>query len=226
MNGHASFNEVFLTGARVPADNVVGEPGDGWTVARTTLAHERGFASLRRPRFPASGGRTVREAAAEADDHFATYAWYPQRAGRVDLVVDHARANGRLGDPICRQAIAGLIALQRAHEWTAQRAQANRALGRTPGPEGSLGKLGLSVVARTAARVHSLLAGSTGMLTGPTAPFDGVVAEVLVSVPAQSIAGGTDEVQRNIIGERVLGLPREPAQDRDVPFREVQRSAR
>jgi alkylation response protein AidB-like acyl-CoA dehydrogenase len=223
MNGYASFNEVFLTDARIPAANVVGEPGDGWRVALTTLAHERGFGSLARPRYDVERGRTLREAEEEAEAHFATYRWYPQRAGRVDLVVEHARAAGRSGDPVCRQAIADLVARQRAHQWTAQRAQANRALGRPPGPEGSLGKLALSQVARAAASVHSLLAGGGGMLTGAGSPFDGIVAEVLVSVPAQSIAGGTDEVQRNIIGERVLGLPKEPTPDRDLPFREVRR---
>src|SRR5688572_21729775 len=223
MNGHASFNEVFLTDARVPADNVVGDPGDGWKVALTTLAHERGFGALTRPRYVADQGRTLREAEAEAEAHFTTYRWYPQRAGRVDLVIEHARAAGRGTDPVVRQAIVDLLARQRAHQWTAQRAQANRALGRPPGPEGSLGKLALSQVARAAAAVHAGLAGADGMLTGPAAPFGGVVAEVLVSVPAQSIAGGTDEVQRNIIGERVLGLPKEPAPDRDLPFREVRR---
>jgi alkylation response protein AidB-like acyl-CoA dehydrogenase len=219
MNGHASFNEVFFTDARVPAANVIGDVGDGWKVALTTLAHERGFGAIRRRSLDRGGGRAVREAAYESDEYFKTYQWYPQRAGRVDLVVRLARETHRNDDPVVRQKIAALLSMQRAQEWTALRAQAARAMGRPPGAEGSIGKLGLSRVARAAAEVHSMLASSMGMLVGPDSLLDGIVSEVLLSVPAQSIAGGTDEVQHNIIGERVLGLPKEPAPDRDQPFR-------
>ncbi len=224
MNGHASFNEVFLTGARVPRDAVVGEVGDGWRVALTTLAFERRFGMFGRPVYAGRPGRALDEARAESERHFATYSWYPQRAGRVDLAVSLAQAAGRSGDPLLRQELAALVALDRAARWTAQRAQAARALGRTPGPEGSIGKLAASLVARRAAAVHGRIAGAAAMLTGPDSPAGGVVAEVLVSVPAQSIAGGTDEVQRNILGERSLGLPREPSVDRDLPFRQVPRT--
>ncbi|MEY2430915.1 MAG: hypothetical protein QOC92_640, partial [Acidimicrobiaceae bacterium] len=190
MNGHASFNEVFFSDARVPAENMIGEPGDGWRVAVTTLMYERRGAALMRPRFPTPTGRAVQEAIAEADEYFATYSWYPQRAGRADLVVEAARAAGRLADPVVRQKIAAVLALQRVNQWTAARATASRVLGRSPGPEGSLAKLAASNLARAAADTHAEIAGAGGMLTGPHSFLAGVVAEVLVSVPAVSIAGG------------------------------------
>jgi alkylation response protein AidB-like acyl-CoA dehydrogenase len=226
MNGHASFNEVFLQDARVPAVNVIGAVDDGWTVALTTLAHERRLAAHRRTSAPTgTPGRALQEAAAEFAIANQAYSWYPQRAGRVDLVVERAVTAGRDADPVVRQEIARLLSQARSAQWTARRAAAARLLGRPPGPEGSLGKLAASNIARAAARTHALIAGASGMLSGADSPLAGTIAEVLVSVPAVSIAGGTDEIQRNIIGERVLGLPREPAVDRDVPFHDVVRSA-
>jgi alkylation response protein AidB-like acyl-CoA dehydrogenase len=221
MNFHASFNEVFLTDARIPRDNVIGGVGQGWTAALTTLAYERRFSALRRPDYSPAPGRALDEARAEADDYFATYSWYPQRAGRPDLVVEHARAAGVSDDPVIRQAIARLITMQRASVWTAERARVARALGARPGAEGSIGKLAASNIARESARVHAMIAGAAALLTGPESPFGGVIAEVLMSVPGQSIAGGTDEIQKNILAEKVLGLPGEIRVDRDVPFSQI-----
>jgi alkylation response protein AidB-like acyl-CoA dehydrogenase len=218
MNFHASFNEVFLTDARVPRENIIGAVGHGWAAALTTLSYERRFAALQRPGYAATPGRALAEARAEADRHFATYSWYPQRAGRPDLVVEHARAAGVADDPVIRQAIARLVTLHRVSLWTAERARQARARGARPGAEGSIGKLAASNVAREAARVHSMIAGAAGLLTGPDSALGGVIAEVLMSVPGQSIAGGTDEIQKNILAERVLGLPGEVRIDRDVPF--------
>ena len=224
MNRHSSFNEVFLTDARIPVEFVIGAPGDGWNVALTTLAFERRMGTLGRPQYSAAPGRALDEARHEADEYYRTYAWYPQRAGRVDLVPERAAATGRNADPLVRQQIARLVELQRTAQWTAARARAAQALGRPPGAEGSLAKLALSGIARQAHLVHTLLAGADGMLTGADSPLGGVVAEILVSTPAQSIAGGTDEIQHNIIGEKVLGLPREPSVDNDLPFRSLSRN--
>jgi alkylation response protein AidB-like acyl-CoA dehydrogenase len=221
MNGRASFNEVFLSGARVPHANLVGELHGGWAVALTTLAHERGLQHALVASLPRGEGRTVAEAREEAAEYLKTYEWYPQRAGRPDLAVGLCREMGKAGDPVARQLVAGLYALERVARWTAQRAQAARAAGRPPGPEGSLAKLLASEVARRSAAVHGALAGTHALLVGPGSPAGGLVAEVLLSTPAASIAGGTDEVQRNIVGERVLGLPKEPAPDAGLPFREL-----
>jgi alkylation response protein AidB-like acyl-CoA dehydrogenase len=149
------------------------------------------------------------------------YKWYPQRAGRVDLVIERAKAAGLSGDPVVRQEIAKLLTLAKSAEWTARRARAAQLQGRPQGPEGSLGKLASSHIARAAARVHTLISGADAMLSGEDGPMDGLIAEILISVPAGSIAGGTDEIQRNIISERVLGMPKEPRTDNDRPFRDV-----
>ena len=224
MNRHTSFNEVFMTEARIPNDYVIGQVGEGWGVALTTLAFERGFGSLKKPRYTETKSRVIDEAKAESAEHFKVYSWYPQRAGRVDLIEEHACKKQCEADPVIRQEITKLLSMHRVGEWTAARARATRKLGRTPGAEGSIGKLMSSNVARQANKTHSMIAGPSALLTGPHSSYDGVIAEILVSTPAKSIAGGTDEIQKNIIGERVLGLPREPSIDKDVPFRDVPRN--
>jgi alkylation response protein AidB-like acyl-CoA dehydrogenase len=203
MNGHASFNEVYFTDAIVEAANVIGGVNDGWAVALTTLQHERRLAQFRRPDGRVHTGRAWEEALAETARNSQPYTWYPQRGGRADLVFD-----AHTDDAVARQEIARTYAMARAAQWAAAR-----------GAHGSIGKLNSSNIARQSARTHALLAGASAMVKG-----DPVISEVLISVPAISIAGGTDEVQHNILGERILGLPKEPDDSRELPFRDVRRS--
>ncbi len=227
MNDHASFNQVFLTDAEVPPEYRLEEEGDGWRIATTTLMHERRNADSNRRKVEATPRpeRIFREEAEEIATSMAPYTWYPQRSGRVDLVIERARQTGCNADPVVRQEIAKLMVLAQSAEWTAKRARAAQEQGRSPGPEGSLGKLAASEVARAANRVHTLISGADAMLTGADSPMGGVIAEVLISTPAISIAGGTDEIQKNIISERVLKMPKETRFDTDRPYREVPKNA-
>jgi len=226
MNGHASFNQVFMTDAKVEPEFLVADVGDGWAVTTTTLMHERRGADGLRTWAIASNrpGRAYDEERDEIATTMEPYKWYPQRAGRVDLILPRAKETGAINDPVMRQEIARLLTMSKAAEWTARRARTAQEQGRPQGPEGSLGKLASSHIARAAARLHTAMAGGQAMLTGDDGPMSGLIAEILVSVPATSIAGGTDEIQRNIIAERVLKMPKEPREDTDRPFRDVPRN--
>ena len=168
MNGHASFNQVFFTDAKVPLENLVGRVGEGWKVAMTTLAHERrGADGLASPsKRGVRQGRIHAEERAETEKANQPYKWYPQRAGRVDLILERAKETGANKDPHVRQEIAKLMIMAKSAEWTARRARAAQQQGRPQGPEGSLGKLAASHVARACSRVHTLMTGTEAMLTG------------------------------------------------------------
>ena len=227
MNGHASFNEVFMTDAVVPAEDLVGGEGNGWAVAKTTLSYERRLGGVSRSFGGVSSakrGRVHEEYEREVEIANEPYTWYPQRQGRVDLVLPRARETGAISDPAVRQEIARLICLQRGATLASAAAEAKRKSGSNElVPAGSIGKLAASVIARQAAHVHTLISGADAMRGGPDSAEEGMVAEVLISVPAISIAGGTDEIQRNIISERVLAMPKEPRADTG-PFRDIKRN--
>jgi alkylation response protein AidB-like acyl-CoA dehydrogenase len=227
MNGAASFNEVFFTDARVPHANIVGEPNNGWGVAITTLAYERAGigGGMMSPATPGEKAgfldRRAGDIAAGAGEEPEMGSMMAAFAGGSRLLRSAAGAMGVTGDPVVRQGIARIHAMNEATRLTGERAVAAIRAGGRPGPEGSTGKLAAAVNLHATRDVGMSILGAHGMLTGEDAPLGGEVQNVALSAHAISIAGGTNEVQRNIIGERVLGLPKEPQVDRDVPFREL-----
>ena len=191
MNGGASFNEVFFTGTRIPDSLRIGEIGEGWKVAVTILGFER-----------ESSGSSG------------------QRGGTFDDLLLLARHLGRTDDPLIRQGLARAYSVHRARGWVRDRAAAEAKRSGVVGPEGSIGKLLWSDSMRHISDVASQLLGpSLTADTGEWGTFQW--NQHLLGAPGYRIAGGSDEIQRNIIGERVLGLPSEPRVDRDVPFNQI-----
>ncbi len=226
MNDHASFNEVFLTDAIVEPENLVGAEGEGWAVAKTTLSYERGgFGTVSDIECEVEKkGRLYDEYDEEMREANEPYVWYPQRQGRVDLAVPRAQATGTIKDGAVRQEVARLISMKRGAELAARAAKAKVRSGSNEiVSAGSIGKLASSFVARQGAKVHTMISGADSLLKGEDSAEQGVIAEILVSVPAISIAGGTDEIQKNIISERVLGMPKEMRADTG-PFRDIKRN--
>ncbi len=182
MTGGSTFNEVFFTDVRVPDSHRLGEVNGGWTVALTTLMNERAAIG--------GGGGGVGLPAS-------------------NRLIEMARATGRAGDPLVRQQLAIIIVNERLARYTTLRAMSRIAVGQLPGPEMSLAKLSLTAnMVRTCNLVSSLLGPSLVADTGAWGTY--AWSEFLLGVPGMRIAGGTDEVLRNIIGERVLGLPKDP----------------
>jgi alkylation response protein AidB-like acyl-CoA dehydrogenase len=181
ITGGSSFSEVFLTSVRLPDDLRLGAPGEGWRVATATLALERSR----------SGGSGRR------------------KGGTFDDVLRLARSLGRTGDPLVRQRLADLYIRTVLRTATIDRVAHSTAAGREPGPAASLGKLmGSQLLTRTGDVAAEILGGRVAADTGEWGTFAWV--EHLLGAPGYRIAGGTDQIQRNVIAERVLGLPREP----------------
>jgi alkylation response protein AidB-like acyl-CoA dehydrogenase len=132
-----------------------------------------------------------------------------------------AKEYGRDTEPVARQDVMRHTILTRIGALNQQRTRAEAARGKSPGPASSITKLFRSNVTRLNRDLGPRLLGAGGMLAGEEAPHHGAVVQATLQSPSTSIAGGTDEVQHNIMGERVLGLPREPDVDRDLPFREL-----
>ncbi len=198
ITGDSHFNQVFFDDAVVPATHLLGEPNAGWRVLQTALAYER---------LVMGEGAGERRQGSSKDN-------------RVDLIA-FAREAGRLHDPVIRQEIARAIAYRRLNELNLERAKAEITQG-TSSSILSLGKLAMSRILHEDARVMTAVLGAASMLDGPDNPAGADTNYRAANAYMTSIGGGTDQIQRNIIAERVLGLPREPELDRNIPFRSSQ----
>jgi alkylation response protein AidB-like acyl-CoA dehydrogenase len=236
MTGGATFNEVFFSDARVPDENRIGEVDHGWSVAVTTLSHERknlgtgGVGGM-------MGGGSPMLGISIGDGEPASGPDLSKRAGDaggggMDLGLGSMGDMGGMfkmipmmfnkqRDPHVRQDIARLYTLMEISRYTGLRSKAAAERGDAPGPEQSTGKLFISNMMRTMRDFMLGLMGAQGMLSGKDAPMNGMFTWIALFSPAISIAGGTDEIQRNIIGERVLGLPPEPRPDKEAAFRDL-----
>jgi len=230
MDGGATFNEVFFTDAVVPHDQVVGSVNNGWMVAVSTLAYERqGIGGGRSAGGIMAGGPGEKNEVLDrkvGDLIQASQRTQGEQAAMMaaqssGALADLARSFGRQDDPVIRQRLMRMRVQSETHRINGARARAAAQAGRMPGPEVSTGKLISSSLGRQARDLSLEIEGPHGMLVGPDAPEDGRYQQMGLRVQSGSIAGGTDEIQRNIIGERVLGLPREPQVDREQPFRDL-----
>jgi alkylation response protein AidB-like acyl-CoA dehydrogenase len=226
MNGEHGFNEVFFTGARIDEDRVIGEEGDGWSAAVTVLMYERFMTSLASAMPGRKGGQLdtqAGEAAARAVQANTGRARTAGRTGVSELVLEVAArlaATGDPVDPVLRQRLAALWGLETVNGYLARGGLSARE-GKRPSAHGSLTKLARSRLVRAGRDTGLSLLGARGMLQDPDVEGGSEIRHRALSSPGASIAGGTDEIQRGIVGERVLGLPKEPRTDRDVPFRDL-----
>jgi alkylation response protein AidB-like acyl-CoA dehydrogenase len=199
ITGEVDFNEVFLDGVTVPDERRVGEVGAGWTVANATLSGERQMVS-------GSGSGGVDRIGGSG----------------VDRLVQLAREQDRWSDPNVRQEVMRVYSEEQIRGWTNQRVRAGLRAGRSPGPESSIGKVHQGALnQRIQLLATDLLGPGATAWTGDALPHE---VKGMLRSRANTIEGGTTEVNKNILGERVLGLPREPDAWKDAPWSDVPRS--
>jgi alkylation response protein AidB-like acyl-CoA dehydrogenase len=205
ITGEVDFNEVYLDGARVPDAQRVGAVGDGWRVANATLSGERQMVSG-----AGSGG--------------------VDRIGGsgTERLIRRARETAQWDDPLVRQALMGVHSEERIRAWTNQRVRAGLKAGRPPGPESSIGKVHQGELNQRIQLLATDLLGpaATAWEAEPGGGYAGSLpyeVKGMLRSRANTIEGGTTEVNKNIVAERVLGLPREPDPWRDAAWREVPR---
>ena len=202
ITGDAEFNEVFFTDARIPDSQRLGPEGEGWGVATTTLMNERTALSGA----GSAGGDNV-------------------GGGPVDALVAEARRSGAWEDTTLRQRLVQALIEGRVIKMTNLRSAAARKAGHQPGPEGSITKLFQAEYNQRLQNLAVDVLGAAGMAWSPVDEPTGATVRGFLRSRANTIEGGTSEIMRNILGERVLGLPKEPSVDRDIPWKDVKRSS-
>jgi alkylation response protein AidB-like acyl-CoA dehydrogenase len=248
LTGRALFTEVFLSDARVPADAIIGGLNNGWAVANTTLAFERaglgsgGGASSSSVAIP---GTVAGQLENRAGDYVSGGKKSSGAGGgggaafrdSAGMMVKLAQGAGKSDDPTIRQDLVRLHTYGQIGRFNNLRVKAAKAAGQDIPGMGNIAKLSMSHMVRLQRDLGLRIVGPSGMLhsydnEGRAAieeatgnPFLGIVTEMALFAQAPPIYGGTDQIQRNIIGERVLGLPKEPNQDKVLPFSELPKNA-
>jgi alkylation response protein AidB-like acyl-CoA dehydrogenase len=195
IDGGSHFNEVFFTDVRIPKDHLLGEYNAGWKLATAMLMYER----------VAIGG------AGSGKINQPTY----------KLLKSAAEESGKLQDPVVRDQLMKIYAMETTKSMVAMRNNAEQKAGKTPGPGGSLGKLFGSNIAWKMREIALEIAGMSSIAWDPADASGAERQRIVLNSFQSSIAGGTDEIQRNIIGDRVLGLPRDISVDKGVPFNQT-----
>jgi alkylation response protein AidB-like acyl-CoA dehydrogenase len=194
-SGHSEFNEVYFTDVKIPGSQRLGEVNDGWSVALTTLMNER-----------MSIGAGVATGFPEIFEFCS------------NLMLDDGPA---IDDRSVRSKLANWAVKASGLKYTSFRAISALSRGERPGPENSIGKLVAGSMVQDVAMYALDLQGAAGVLSGEQAELAGKFQAMLLRAPGTRVEGGTDEIMRNIIAERVLGLPGDIRVDRDVPFNQI-----
>lgn len=240
MTGRAMFNEVFLSDARVADDAVIGGLNNGWAVANTTLMFERaGLGSGGHGAVSAANAGTV---AGDLDKRAGDFVRtrtdgggdpVGMLGGAAKALVTMAQSSGKAQDPTVRQALMRLHTLTELGRYNNLRQKAARAAGKDIPGLPNIAKLSMSEIVRSQRDLGLALAGAYGTLHAYDAehrkaldaatgmPFLGMITELALFAQAPPIYGGTDQVQKNIIGERVLGLPKEPGPAKNTPYKDL-----
>ena len=195
IDGGRHFNEVFLTDVRVPTSDLLGEMNNGWRQATAMLMYERvAIGSI-------GAGKVAQP--------------------MYDMLVKWARQSGAINDAVVRDELMQMYIMESTKSMVAMRSRAEMKAGKAPGPGGSLGKLYSSIIARRFREIAQNIAGPASVAWEGEDSAEELLSITMLNSLQSGIAGGTDEIQRNIIGDRVLGLPRDISVDRDVAFKDL-----